>query len=181
MAIDTDLQPSDEADERQIELAAEAGEAYLEAADYMIEEVAQTGDRTTEGDFVVGIAIEKAEGMYRLEQGDLHWVPPSDGENAHLEVLVASAADGRFVPNLNVRAELHGDDGIVGPVEIPFVWHPGLYHYGVNLELPGTGTYDVDVHVDPATFPRHDETNGDRFGDGAEVRFEDVRIETGAG
>lgn len=180
MATDADLRPSDEADERQIELANAAGDTYLEAADYMIEEVAQTGDRTREGDFVVGFAFEEAEGMYRLSQGDLEWQPPTDAENGHLEVLVASTADGRFVPHLNVRAQFHGEDEVVGPVELPFVWHPGVYHYGANVELPGSGDYDVQVTVDPASFPRHDEKNGDRFADAVEVRFGDVRLETGA-
>ena len=50
MSDQPQLAPSAEADERQIELAREAGEAYQRAADYMIEEVANTGDRAREGD-----------------------------------------------------------------------------------------------------------------------------------
>ena len=54
-------QPSEEVDERQLELASEAGDAYREAAEYMIEEVAETGDLTTEDDYLVGVAQEGAE------------------------------------------------------------------------------------------------------------------------
>jgi hypothetical protein len=174
------LEPSEEADERQIELARKAGDVYLEAADYMIEEVANTGARREVGDYVVGFAQEEAEGMYRIEDGNLAWEEPAAGKNCHLEVLVASAADGRFLPEMTVQATLDDADGnTVGPEDIPFVWHPGLYHYGRNLELPGDGTYTLTVEVEPAAFPRHDEQNGDRYDEPLEVRFEDVDIETG--
>jgi hypothetical protein len=173
------LEPSDEVDERHLELAREAGDAYLAAADHMIETVAHTGARCEVGEYVVGFAQEEAEGMYHLDGGELAWREPDD-ENCHLEVVVASAADGRFLPQLDVRATLTDDDGTeIGPTEIPFVWHPGLYHYGKNLTLPGDGTYDVAIHVDPAAFPRHDETNGERFDDPIDEVFEDVEIATG--
>ena len=48
-----------------------------------------------------------------------------------------------------------------------------------NLEVLGDGSYDVEVRVEPPTFGRHDETNGDRYGETVEVTFEDVEIETG--
>lgn len=180
MSDDAELRPSDEADQRQIDLAGDAGEAYRRAVDYMIEEVAHTGGREHEGDYVVGFAQEEAEGMYRLRDGDLAWVEPTEEENCHLEVIVASAAAGRFVPHLTVTATLEGEGETVGPEEIPFVWHPGLYHYGKNLALPGDGTYDVTVEVEPATFPRHDRTNGDRFAEDVVVTFEDVDVMTGS-
>ena len=174
------LKPSEEADERHIQLARKAGDAYLDAADHMIEQVADAGARTEVGDYVVGFAQEKAEGMYRMDGGELKWEKPAQGENCHLEVLVASAADGRFLPGMHVEATLENEGGeTVGPTEIPLVWHPGLYHYGRNIEIPGEGTYTITVDVDPATFPRHDEKNGNRFDEPAEVRFEDVQIKTG--
>lgn len=179
MSTQHQLQPSDEADERHLELAREAGEVYTEAVDYMIEEVAHTGDRERTGDYVVGFAQEEAEGMYHLTDGDLEWVEPDEDANCHLEVIAASAADGRFVPGLDVTATLEGEGETIGPIEIPFVWHPGLYHYGTNLSVPGDGTYDITVEIDPASFPRHDEKNGDRFGDSVVVEFADVDVATG--
>jgi uncharacterized protein involved in high-affinity Fe2+ transport len=90
------------------------------------------------------------------------------------------AADGRFVPETTVRATVTDEDGEDhGPFELPLLWHPGLYHYGSNVELPGDGTYDVPVEVEPPTFVRHDETNGDRYGESVEVTFEGVEVETG--
>ncbi|RBI63345.1 hypothetical protein DMJ13_02035 [halophilic archaeon] len=171
--------PSDEVDEKQLELAREEGDAYHEALQYMATEVAHTGDTQEAGDFLVGIAQEEAEGMYRPTDDGLEWVEP-DEENCHLEVAVADAADHRFVPELTVRATLESEDGEeVGPFEVPFVWHPGLHHYGKNVEVPGDGSYDVHVEVDAPAFMRHDETNGDRYAESVSVTFEGVDVETG--
>lgn len=180
MGSEQQLRPSEEVDERHLELARRAGDAYLEAADHMIEDVADAGARTTEGDYVVGFAQESAEGMYRMRDGGVEWVEPAEDANCHLEVLVASAADGRFLPGVTVRATMEDDEGTeVGPERIPFVWHPGVYHYGKNLEVPGDGTYSLTVEVEPPEFPRHDRTNGDRFAEPVEVHFEDVELTTG--
>ena len=180
MGPDTTMEPSDEADERQLELAREEGDAYGRALQYMMEEVAETGGTTEAGDFRVGFAQEEAEGMYHPREDGLEWVEPDEDENCHLEVAVADAADGRFVPELDVRATLVPEEGSeVGPVEVPYVWHPSLHHYGVNLSLPEDGTYTIRIEVDPPEFPRHDEENGDRYADGATVEFEDVEVETG--
>lgn len=175
-----DKRPSDEVDERQLALATEEGDTYLWSIEYMANEVAHTGDVKEAGDFKVAFAQEEAEGMYHFrEEGALEWVEPDD-ENCHLEVAVADIDDGRFVPELDVEATLVPEDGDeIGPVEVPYVWHPGLHHYGINLEVPGDGTYTVRVHVEPPTFPRHDETNGDRYADSLDVEFEDVDLETG--
>jgi len=183
MSQDAAKTTSDEVDERQLELAKAEGEAYTRSLDYMIEEVADAGgDMRTAEDYVVGYAQEEAEGMYRLESdGEFEWVEPDD-ENCHLEVAVTDAADGRFVPELDVQATLdpaEDDADTVGPFEVPFVWHPGLFHYGTNLEVPGEGEYDLTIEIDPPTFMRHDEENGDRYGEPVEVTFEDIEIETG--
>lgn len=181
MSTEQTLEPSDEVDEQQLELAREQGEAYQRALMYMIEEVAQTGATQEVNDYLLGIAVEEAEGMYHPRaEGQLEWVEP-DAENCHLEVAVCDAADGRFLPSCAVEATLISEDGTtVGPNDIPFVWHPGVHHYGRNLELPGSGSYTVRIEVEPPQFMRHDRTNGDRFGEGVEVEFEDVGIEVGA-
>ena len=78
---------------------------------------------------------------------------------------------------VGLRRYLADDEDEVGPVEVPYVWHPGLHHYGINLEVPGDGTYTIRVHVEPPTFHRHDETNGDRYAESVEVEFEDVPLD----
>ena len=182
MSSTNELRPSDEVDDRHLDLARRAGELYQQAIDHMIEDVASTGDKTLTGEYVVGFAQEEAEGMYRMKGGRLEWMEPAEDENCHLEVVVADRADGRFLPGVEVHAGIENDEGeIVEPTQIPFVWHPGLYHYGKNLTLPGDGEYTITISVKPPTFPRHDRENGNRYAEPVEIQFEGVEIETGRG
>ena len=174
-----DVKPSDEATEQGLELAREQGEAVGRAARHMMFEVAHDGGEQPAGDYIVGYAVEEAEGMYHLEGGELEWREPED-ENAHVEVSVRDRDDGRLVPGLDVEATLVSEDGQeIGPFQVPFVWHPSIHHYGINVKVPGDGRYTLRVRVGPAPFPRHDEENGDRYAEGVEVEFEGVEIETG--
>jgi hypothetical protein len=179
-ADDVSKEPSEEVDERQLELARAEGDAYHRSLEYMANEVAHTGGTKQLGDYIVGFAQEEAEGMYALtEEGEFEWREP-ESENCHIEISVSDAADKRFVPYLDVRATLVDKEGTeTGPFEVPFLWHPGLYHYGRNVEVPGDGAYTLRVAIDPPTFMRHDEKNGDRYGERVEVEFEGVDIETG--
>lgn len=95
------------------------------------------------------------------------------------EVVVADAGDRRFVPYCDVQARLDGDGTDRGPVGLPFLWHPGLYHYGANVAVPERGQYDLHVTVEPPTFARHDRQNGDRYDDVAEVTLEGVTLPPG--
>jgi len=90
---------------------------------------------------VIGYAIEEAEGLYhRQNDGTLEWRNPQS-ENAHIEVVVADGADGRFIPGLLVHATLRdAQSQEIGSYELPFLWHSWLYHYGRNVEVPGAGT-----------------------------------------
>jgi hypothetical protein len=50
------------------------------------------------GNYLVAFVQENAEGMYELEDGRLVWREAPEEANAHLEIAVVDAADGRFVP-----------------------------------------------------------------------------------
>lgn len=179
MSEDPTKTTSEETDERFLQLAREEGEAYQRSYRHMAEDVANSGRAKEVGDYVVGYAQEPAEGLYQLTDGELEWVEPT-AENCHIEVAVADVADGRFVPGLSVSATLVSQDGEqIGPVDLPFLWHPGVYHYGANLTVPGDGTYELRVEVQPAAFGRHDRENGDRYADSVEVVFEDVDVKAG--
>ena len=171
---------SEEVDDRQLELAREAGEVYQEALSYMAEEVANVGATQKAGDYIVGFAQEEAEGLYVPgDDGELEWEEPGD-RNCHIEIAVCDRDDGRFLPEMDVAVTIRDDSGEdVATFQPPFLWHPGLFHYGSNIELPGDGEYTIEVVVDPPTFHRHDEENGDRYTEPVEVRFEDVHLETG--
>ena len=179
MPDNPEKQPSDEVDENQIQQSRTEGDAYLTSVKYMATRVANDGGTTEAGDYLVGYAQEEAEGMYHLEnEGEFAFVEP-DEENCHVEVVVADEGDGRFVPYCDVEATLERDGETVGPLEVPFVWHPGLHHYGRNVEVPEGGSWDLHVEIRPPGFHRHDEQNGDRYGETVEVTFEDVDVETG--
>lgn len=137
------------------------------------------GGVRTVGDYLVGYAIEEAEGLYSLDEGRLTWREPED-ENVHVEIVVCDAADGRFIPGLDVSATLTAADGTeIGTHRHGLVWHPMLYHYARNWTLPSEGSYTLQVAFEPPTFHRHDEVNGCRFTEPCRVTFEGVRIETG--
>ncbi len=125
----------------------------------------------------LSIALEEDEGLYELVDGRLIWRGPEE-ENVHLEVSVRDASDGRFVPGAIVHATLVGADGEEhGEHELGLLWHPMIYHYGGNLRLPGSGRYGLRIRVEPPTFMRHDEVNGRRFAEAAEVEFDGVEVE----
>lgn len=172
--------PEEQVDERQRELARQSGEAYRQSVEYTVSAVAEAGAIVRAGDYLVGVAQEQARGVYRMENNRFRWSEPAVGENCHLAVFVADATDGRFLPHLNVRAMVEDGEGwSVGPRPVPFAWHPGVYHYGETLEVPGDGAYTVTVDVEPPRFPRHGHEDGDRYTDPVEVRFEDLAFTTG--
>lgn len=171
---------SSEATQPQLDLAIAQGDAYGRALAHMTGEVAKDGGEKQVGQYLIGYAIEDAEGMYAYGDGELTWHNP-DEENAHVEVTVRDAADGRFLPAVRVSATLIAPSGTeLGPYDQELVWHPMMYHYARNWNLPEDGAYTLRVHVDPPTFMRHDEINGLRFTDPADLEFTGVRIARGA-
>jgi Fe2+ transport protein len=172
------LEPSDEATIKGLRFAQEQGDVYQQALDYMTNEVAQ-GTKKHAGDYLVGYAVEEAEGMYRLHDGQLQWEEPSE-ENIHVEVAVCDGADGRFIPGLTVYVTILNNSGKeIGTHQQPFLWHPMLYHYGRNWQVPGDGEYTLRVRIEIPDFPRHDKTNGKRYTQPVEVEFAHVQIKTG--
>jgi hypothetical protein len=173
-------QPSDEATTEQIELANQQGHAYKRALEIMTNEVAQDGAEKAAGDYLIACAVEKAEGMYVMRDGQLEWQEPSEKENIHIEVAVRDGADGRFLPGLDVEVSVADASGReIGTHRHPFLWHPWLFHYGRNWELPSDGEYRIRVAVDPPTFERHDRKNGRRYATREVAEFDSVKVETG--
>lgn len=172
--------PSDETNARQLQMAKDEGAAYQRSLDYMVNRVADTGAKQRAGDYIIGIAQERAEGMYALKgDGQLEWTEPEE-ENCHLEVSVSDAADNRFIPALDIEATLLRDgDAPIGPFKVPFLWHPGLYHYGRNIKVPGDGVYAIRLRIAPPNFMRHDKENGKRYASTVVIEFPDVKVTTG--
>ncbi|MDG4833486.1 hypothetical protein O7627_29875 [Solwaraspora sp. WMMD1047] len=101
------MAPSNEATSEQLDVARSQGNVYHQAMQAMAEE---EGAHTAQvDDYLVGFVHEEAEGMYALDGDSLVWREADDDANAHLEVAVADAVDGRFVPGLDVHLELSRD------------------------------------------------------------------------
>ncbi len=173
------MRESDEATREQLNMAKEQGNTLEKALKHMIGEVASDGQEKEAGPYLVSYAVEEAEGMYHLQDGKLVWQEPEE-ENIHIEVAVRDAADGRFIPNLNIHVRLIDSSGTdVGYHQQPFVWHPWLYHYGRNWQVPADGDYEMHIEIEAPDFPRHDKKNGQRYAEDVEVLFSPVKIKTG--
>jgi uncharacterized protein involved in high-affinity Fe2+ transport len=171
------LLPSEEATSAELAFALQQGEAFGDALDHMLTEVADIGEETHVGPYLVSYAIEDAEGMYMPdENGDLKW-HEANGENLHLEVSVRDATDGRFIPELIIHARLIDSEGNdVGMHRQPFIWHPWVYHYGRNWLVKESGDYSLEVEIKAPTFARHDKVNGNRYSGDVRVVFSNVKI-----
>lgn len=171
------MENSDEAKPKQLDMAREQGETYLKALNHMANDVADDGGEIRAGDYVVAYAVESAEGMYHMQNGELEW-KKADEENIHIEISVRDGADNRFIPNLTIHVTLINPDGEeVATHQQPYLWHPWLYHYGRNWKVDHAGKYTLKVHIEAPDFPRHDEKNGRRFADDVTVEFENVKIQ----
>jgi hypothetical protein len=173
-----ELIASSESSDEEIKLAQKQGEALQEALHYMTRDESH-GQMKTVGDYIIAWANEKAEGLYVLRDGHLEWQEPKD-ENTHIEIAICSAAEGRFVPGLMVFATLLDQNGnLVGTHQQPFLWHPWLYHYGRNWQVPNEGPYTLWIRVNVPDFPRHDKVNGNRFSQPVEVQFPNIKLVLG--
>ena len=176
----TSYRASDEASAEGLRLAREAGDAYQRMVRYFLEHIADNGATTTQGDYRIGIAVEKAEPLWRHCGGELTLDEPAKTANQHLEVIVTDAGDGRFIPELDIVATLFADDGsTVGAWDLPFLWHPTMFHYGRNVSIPRSGRYSVRLSIAMPTFARHDKVNGKRYEKPVLVEFADLRLEAG--
>jgi uncharacterized protein involved in high-affinity Fe2+ transport len=163
------LVKSEEATPAQLKLGQRQGETYGKALQAMDKE--SGADIQRAGDYEIAFVAEKAEGMWYQRDGQMHWMEPG-AHNIHFEVAVRDAADGRFLPGLTVTISVWSEGGErIGVGELPFVWHPWLFHYGQNWRIPGDGKYRIQVRVDPPTFHRHDKQNGNRYSQPAQVEF----------
>jgi uncharacterized protein involved in high-affinity Fe2+ transport len=168
---------SDEATEKEIDMAREQGKALGKALDHMVHEVADDGQEKQVDHYLIAYAIEEAEGMYvRDENGELVWHEP-EAENIHIEVSVRDAADGRFIPNLTIQARLiDSQKNIVGSHQQPYIWHPWLYHYGRNWMVEKEGDYTLEIEIKAPDFHRHDKKNGKRYPKDVTTSFSPVKI-----
>jgi hypothetical protein len=111
------MQASNEAEPDQLEIARAQGHTYAEALQAMDEESGAVTQRA--GDYLVAFVQENAEGMYELADGRLLWREAAEEANVHLEIAVADAADGRFVPALDITLTVLDGDRELAPLPVP--------------------------------------------------------------
>ncbi len=163
----------------QLRLALDQGEAYQHSLESMVAKVADDGQEQRIQDYIVTYVLEPAEGVYELIDEEWHWREPQD-ENIYLHISVRDASDQRFIPGLCIYATLSDSAGnIIGIRRQPFVWHPWLYHYGGNWQVPRDGTYTLKVRIEAPTFRRRDKSCGRRYQETLEIDFHQVKIDTG--
>ena len=123
---------TDEATQRQLDLARAQGDAYGAALEHMTTAVADDGGQRRARDYWIGYAVEEAEGMYEWRGDELVWRDPGD-TNLRIEITVRDAGNGRFVPAVRVLVTVIDPTGReLGSHEQPLLRHPMIYHYGCN-------------------------------------------------
>lgn len=165
--------------EKKKNLALTQGLAYSLALDEMKEEDVHAAVEVE--DYIVSLSCEDAEGMYMDHgKGELEWMIPAPNENIHVEVVVQDKDDKRFLPGLDVQCVLEDDDHTeVASFTIPFIWHPFLFHYGINTTIPKAGEYFARITIKKPTFHRHDQVFGKRYENDVTVTLGPVHLKPG--
>jgi uncharacterized protein involved in high-affinity Fe2+ transport len=169
---------------RQLARAQAEGATVQRAYYHMASSTATDGAQVRSGDYILAYADEFAEGYWYNEGKQLVYdtrVEASTEHNAHIEVAVLDALTGRFMPGLRVHATVLDPKGAEhGSHDVPFMWHPWLYHYGRNWLVPKSRKdYVLRVHVDPPAYRRYGRELGRRFAAPIDFEFPDVMIRTG--
>jgi hypothetical protein len=154
------------------------GSAYSDALDYLAT-IVDYSSSTTVDDYIITLAAEESEGMYyKSENSDeISWHPPAKDKNQHLEIVVQDKDDKRFIPELDITAELFDDQqNSLGVKSCPFLWHPYIFHYGSMWHLADEGTYSVKVLIKRPEFGRHDEVLGKRYLHDVAVTFDNIQL-----
>ncbi len=157
-------------------MAHQQGDAFNDALELL--KSLDPSVETMVGDYIITLAFEKAAGWYIYEpNGELRWVVPEEKDNLHLEVIVQDANDLRFLPYLEVSVKLFDKNKeLVGEKEQEFIWHPMIWHYAENWQIPGPGEYFAEITVKEPTFRRHDQLRGQRYMMDATIKLEPFEI-----
>lgn len=149
--------------EKKRNLAVAQGDTYTLALDEMKQEDSHAAK--TVDDYIISVACEDAEGMYMYDTtGKLEWMIPDKEDNQHFEVVVQDKDDKRFIPELEISAQLlDSNKKVVAEINVPFIWHPFLFHYGINCKIPKAGKYFAKINIKKPSFHRHDEVYGKRY------------------
>lgn len=97
---------------------------------------------------------------FTLFQGtDSTLVEPTSADSVHLMAVLADEASGERIPYADVWVTLRDSEGAIVFDERmwPMLSRAMGTHYGINVPLPDTGTYAVDLQVGAPQGARHPE------------------------
>ncbi len=162
-----------------VDLARGEGDVIDRPLSEMLRSADVSGSQVRSGDYKVALVVHAARGTWEARNGELSYERPNNniGPVAHLDVIVRDATTGRFVPGLKVRATiLDSRRREIDTYSMPFMWHPWMNHYGLNVPVPGKGRYTVRIRADAPAFRRFGSTALRKFNKAVDVTVRNVRF-----
>jgi len=161
-------------------LARGEGDAIDRSLTEMLRRADVSGSQVRSGDYKVALTVQAARGAWDDRNGELRYESPNNniGPVAHLDVSIRDAVTGRFIPGLEVRATiLDSRKREIDTYLMPFMWHPWMNHYGLNVPVPGKGRYTVRIRADAPAFRRFGNTALRKFNKVIDVTVRNVRFD----
>lgn len=180
VVVPADL-PAEATDETALWYGRAQGDALERSLHAMINGEAMDGAETTLDSVRLAYAVEYAESYWVFDGDKLVYdfrAKSTSAKNAHVEVATRDALTGRFLPGVTVTTTFLRGDRVVEQVQPGLMWHPWLYHYGMNVRVPGSHAYRLRVQVEPPPYRRWTR-RGDFFAAPLDFTFDDVNVKTG--
>lgn len=141
------------------------------SSDMAMDDADSMGDMGDMAMMMQTVASESWDGMrielaamapttFTLFQGvDETLVEPDERDSVHLMAVLADEQSGERIPYADVWVTLRDSDGSIVFDERmwPMLSRAMGTHYGINVALPGAGTYDVELQVGAPQGARHPE------------------------
>jgi hypothetical protein len=142
------------------------------------EEVRAEGGERRTGPWRIAYIVEPAEGWFERRGDDFEWRAPTEGETHHIEILPLEAGTGRLVPDVPITVEVLDAQGERVARQRLVPYYAEFFHYADNFSIPEAGDYTLKATLDPPDLRRHgEEREGPALAEGAEVEFENVRLD----
>ena len=156
-------------------LARLQGDAYAQAAAYLLSEASAIGAEGRVGgywiSYVAGVETGTDPPNGTRDQGDI------DAGMVLLGVIVRDAADGRFVPGLQVVVTVVEPGGSeIGCHEHPLLWHPLVHQYALAWALPRAVPLRLRVSIAWTPVVQKSRSYCNRLATSVEIEFSDVII-----
>jgi hypothetical protein len=164
-------------------LSRQEGTAVASSLDDAMRNTKIKGYQRRSGEYNVTVIVRQARGFWEMQNGTLAYSNQDSTDSVdHIDVSIRDVATGRFVPGLNVRATITDSrKHQIDTFALPFMWHPWMNHYGLNVVVPGTGRYTIRVRADPPTFRRYGADALKKFNRAVDVEVRGVRLVSSAG